>query len=76
MSGTIYTESGVYQDTTLQYDGCLAIITLHLTIEDCNNDEAVDNITTPPSATKIIEDGQLYIIRKEEKYTILGTKKH
>ena len=76
MSGTTYTESGVYQDTTLQYDGCLAIITLHLTIEDCNNNEAVDNINTPPAATKIIEDGQLYIIRKEETYTILGTKKH
>lgn len=74
LSGTIYTESGTYVDTVIQYNGCEAIVTLHLTIEDCNQQEGLEDDEITRTPTKIIERGQLYIIRKNEKYTILGTK--
>ena len=78
-SGKIFTESGIYTDTVPQFDGCEAIITLHLTIENCNgsddnNDEAIEDILVHQQADKIVENGHIYILRKEEKYTILGNK--
>ena len=75
-SGKIFTESGIYTDTVPQFDGCEAIITLNLTIENCNgsNDEAIEDILVHQQADKIVENGHIYILRKEEKYTILGNK--
>lgn len=75
-SGNVYTESGTYLDTMLQYNGCEAIITLHLTIEKCNQEESIDENEITRQPAKIIENGQLFIIRKDEKYTVLGTKLH
>ena len=77
-SGKIFTESGIYTDTVPQFDGCEAIITLHLTVENCNgsgdDDEAIEDILVHQQADKIVENGHIYILRKEEKYTILGNK--
>jgi hypothetical protein len=77
-SGKIFTESGIYTDTVPQFDGCEAIITLYLTIENCNgsgdDDEAIEDILVHQQADKIVENGHIYILRKEEKYTILGNK--
>ena len=77
-SGKIFTESGIYTDTVPQFDGCEAIITLNLTIENCNgsddNNEAIEDILVHQQADKIVENGHIYILRKEEKYTILGNK--
>lgn len=72
LSGNIYTESGVYVDTIPQYNGCDAVITLTLIIESC--DEAIDDVPTEQPINKVIENGQVFIIRNGERYNILGVK--
>ena len=58
-------------------DGCDSTMVLHLTIEPKpistgipQTDAQKDNV----QCTKVLYNGRLYIIRKDEKYTLLGTK--
>lgn len=54
-------------------DDCDSTLVLHLTVKD----RPMALPSTPSSenySRKVLQNGRLYIIRKDEKYTILGTK--
>ena len=58
-------------------DGCDSTLVLHLTIEPKQISTAIpqtDAQKDNASCTKALYNGRLYIIRKDEKYTLLGTK--
>ena len=47
-------------------------IPIHITYNADSEETAVDNVTVNSNATKVVENGQLIIIKEGVKYNILG----
>ena len=76
-NGKEYTESGVYRDTVPTYgSSCPTVVTIQLTITyDCEAPEAIDQCAgtnSPNAAQKMVERGQVIILRGGKKYNLLG----
>lgn len=79
MSAT-YTTTDTYEDGDkptiffyVAYAGGAARIDVDYTVGDSNSEpSSVTNVTNEPRATKLIIDGQLYILRDGQRFTVTG----
>jgi hypothetical protein len=68
---TLVYAAGDYVFEILQYDECTRMITLTVKTTVATS---VDNIPTSNKAKLILRDGMIYILRDEQRYTLLGEK--
>ena len=73
-NGIEYTESGDYVQTLIMANGCDSIVTLHLTITNATRLDAIESSGEEVQCTKILRDGQLFILRRGQLYDVVGKK--